>query len=203
MTKRHLWRVVSNVSLLVLFAGFAAANLLRWYETGRPVGLGATALEALAAALFVLRRSPIATSGRVIAWLAAPAGTFGMLLARPVHDVHAGALVVGEGVQLAGVVIAVAALGRLGRSFGIVAANRGIQTRGLYGVVRHPLYTGYFITYLGYAAENPSLRNALILAVVTCAQLVRIREEELVLLGEPDYACYRQTVRRRLVPFLY
>lgn len=203
MTRRDLLRVLCNVSLLVLFAGFAVANLLRWHDTGRPVGLGATVLEAVVAALFVLRRSPVTTSGRALAWLAAPIGTFGMLLARPAHDMSLAVLVFGEAVQLAGVAIAFAAVARLGRSFGIVAANRGVQTRGLYGIVRHPLYTGYFVTYLGYSAENPSLRNALILAIVTCAQLVRIREEELVLVSEPEYRRYRSTVRRRLVPFVY
>jgi hypothetical protein len=39
--------------------------------------------------------------------------------------------------------LVLAATLRLGRSFGIVATNRGIQTGGLYRIVRHPIYAAY------------------------------------------------------------
>ena len=34
----------------------------------------------------------------------------------------------------------------LGRSFGVVPANRGVVVGGPYRLVRHPIYTGYLIT---------------------------------------------------------
>ena len=34
----------------------------------------------------------------------------------------------------------------LARSFGLVAANRGVQRLGPYRVIRHPIYAGYVIT---------------------------------------------------------
>ena len=74
--------------------------------------------------------------------------------------------------------IALASLGTLGRSFGIVAANRGVKTRGPYRLVRHPAYFGYLMSYLGYVAENPSFREPRDwLCLSTAFQLVRIREE--------------------------
>ena len=85
--------------------------------------------------------------------------------------------------QLAGLLIALASLGTLGRSFGIVAANRGVKTRGPYRLVRHPAYFGYLVAYVGYVAENPSLANLALLCLSTAFQLVRIGEEERLLPG--------------------
>jgi protein-S-isoprenylcysteine O-methyltransferase Ste14 len=124
-----------------------------------------------------------------------------MLLARPVE----GGLpqLPLEVLQLVGLAVAIVSLGTLGRSFGLVAANRGVKTRGPYGFVRHPAYTGYLITYLAYVAENPSLRNVALLCLSTAFQLVRIREEERVLSADEGYRAYRGSVRYRLVPLVY
>jgi protein-S-isoprenylcysteine O-methyltransferase Ste14 len=195
--------VLLNASLVVLFAAFAYANFARWQDTGRPVGLGAVLLEGFTALLFVFRRSPQVTSGRALAWLAAPVGSFAMLLARPVAHPNEGPFGVFQLSQLLGFAVAIAALGTLGRSFGIVAANRGIKTGGLYGVVRHPAYLGYALSYLGYVCENPSLRNMTLLAVSSGAQLVRIDEEERMLARDSAYERYRARVRYRLIPRLY
>jgi protein-S-isoprenylcysteine O-methyltransferase Ste14 len=182
---------------------FAFANLARWHETGKPVGLGATLLEAFTAFLFVIRRPPLATSARPVAWISASLGAFAMLGARPVAHPDAGPFAAMEIVQLVGFAIVLVALGALGRSFGIVAANRGVKTRGLYSLVRHPAYSGYLVSYLGYVAENPSARNAVLLVVGTAAQLVRISEEERMLSFDQGYCEYLGRVRRRLIPYVY
>ena len=106
-------------------------------------------------------------------------------------------------IQLCGVMLALAALAGLGRSFALVAADRGLKTEGLYRLVRHPVYASYLVAYLGYAAENPSARNLALLAAATAAQLVRIREEERVLGSETAYSAYCTRVRYRLVPYVY
>jgi protein-S-isoprenylcysteine O-methyltransferase Ste14 len=192
-----------NAVLVTLFVAFAYANFARWLETGRPVGLGSVLLEAFTAFLFVVRRPPRATSGRPLAWIAATVGAFTMLLSRPVPHPDAGPLALLEIAQLAGFVIVIVALGTLGRSFGIVAANRGVKTKGLYSFVRHPAYTGYLVSYLGYVAENASARNLLLLVVATGAQLVRIGEEERTLGGDHAYREYLARVPHRLVPYVY
>jgi protein-S-isoprenylcysteine O-methyltransferase Ste14 len=192
-----------NALLVVLFLGFAYANLLRWQETGRPVGLGVVLLEAFTALLFLVRKSPRATSERSLAWLAAFLGAFTMLAARPVAHPDAGPLALFEVLQLVGFGIVVVALGSLGRSFGIVAANRGIKTWGAYSLVRHPAYTGYLVSYLGYVAENTSVRNLVLLAVATAGQLVRIAEEERMLRVDDAYRRYLTRVRHRLIPYVY
>lgn len=195
--------VLLNASLVVLFLGFSYANLVRWEQTGRPVGLGAVLLEAFTACLFLIRRPPLATSGRPLAWISALLGAFAMLGARPVAHPDAGPLAVLEVVQLVGFGVVLVALGALGRSFGIVAANRGIKMNGLYSRVRHPAYSGYLVSYLGYVAENPSPRNLILLLVGTSAQLVRMSEEERMLRVDDAYREYLGRVRRRLIPYVY
>jgi len=196
-------RILLQATLVALFLGFGYANFARWHDTGKPVGLGATLLEAFTALLFVIRRPPLATSARPLAWISASVGAFAMLGARPVAHPDVGPLAAMELVQLAGFAIVLIALGVLGRSFGIVAANRGVKTAGLYSLVRHPAYTGYLVSYLGYVAENPSLRNAILLVAGTAAQLVRMSEEERMLSFDGAYRTYLARVRRRLIPYVY
>jgi protein-S-isoprenylcysteine O-methyltransferase Ste14 len=198
---RRAGSILSRGILVALFAVFAWANFSHWRSTGAPSGLGTTLLEGWAAVLFLVRRVPDQLSLRPLAWLAAPIGSFAMLLARPTDGGFLNLPC--ELVQLAGLLIALASLGTLGRSFGIVAANRGVKTRGPYRLVRHPAYLGYFISYLGYVAENPSVVNVTLLCVSTAFQLVRINEEEQLLSDDSSYQSYRASVRFRLIPRLY
>jgi protein-S-isoprenylcysteine O-methyltransferase Ste14 len=203
VTSQGAKRIAGNALLVALFLLFAYANFRSWRDTGRPVGFGITILSATVAFLFIVRRPPEQTSRRAIAWLAAPVGTFAMLLARPVAEPHAGPALALELVQLCGVVVAFAGLGMLGRSFGLVAANRGVKTSGLYRLVRHPVYAGYFLSDCGYVLENPSLRNVALLAATIIGQLVRIGEEERLLTADRTYRDYCSRVRYRLIPYLY
>ncbi len=198
---RVLGGLLSRALLVTMFVLFAWANFSHWRSTGKPSGLGTTALEAWAAMLFLVRRSPERLSVRPLAWIAAPVGSFAMLLARP----HGGGLpqLPCELLQLAGVLLALVSLATLGRSFGLVAADRGLKTRGPYRLVRHPAYAGYLVAYTGYVLENPSAANAALLLLSTVFQLIRIREEEAVLDGDAAYSGYRRSVPYRLVPRLY
>jgi protein-S-isoprenylcysteine O-methyltransferase Ste14 len=200
-TAERAGSVLSRALLVLLFGAFAWSNLAHWCSTGEPSGLGLTLLEGWVALMFLVRRPADSVSRRGLAWVAAPIGTFAMLLARPEGDGLPPLLC--EAVQFGGVVFALVSLGVLGRSFGLVAANRGVKTRGPYGLVRHPAYTGYLIANLGYVAENPSLLNIALVCLGTAFQLVRIREEEHVLSRDSTYAGYRQRVPFRLIPLVY
>jgi protein-S-isoprenylcysteine O-methyltransferase Ste14 len=193
-------RLVTAVPVAILWVFFASANFSNWRATHRPIGLGATALELMVAALFVFRRSPWMVSRSPLAWTAAAVGTFGMVAGRPAYDPVAGLEILYSGLQVAGALVSAAAVIALGRSFGIVAANRGVRTSGPYRWVRHPLYSGYALTEIGYLLENPSARNACLFAVVMAFQAVRIVEEEQTLAEDPEYRRYSARVRGRIVP---
>ena len=195
-------RVVTTLPVAILWLLFAAANFSNWRATHHPIGLGATALELVVATLFVLRRSPWVVSRSPIAWAAAAIGTFGMLGGRPAYAPVAGLEFLYSGLQIAGACVAAVAVLALGRSFGIVAANRGIRTGGPYRLVRHPLYSGYVLTETGYVLENPSVRNACLFGIVMLVQAIRIVEEERTLGEDPAYQDYCRQVRSRIVPFI-
>jgi protein-S-isoprenylcysteine O-methyltransferase Ste14 len=202
--RRAGWRWVSSTSAVAtLWFFFFTANLQAWGPAHRPVGLGAMELELAFAILFVVRRQPITVSRSRIAWCAAGTAVCGMLFARPAYAPVAGLESLYLLLQLFGAIAALISLLALGRSFGFVAAHRGLKTRGPYGIVRHPLYCAYMLTMGGYLLENPSTRNLILFTVVTAAQLVRIAYEEKCLSADPQYRAYRSRVRYRLVPYIY
>jgi protein-S-isoprenylcysteine O-methyltransferase Ste14 len=91
----------------------------------------------------------------------------------------------------------------LGRSFGLMPANRGIVSTGLYRLVRHPIYLGYLITHVGFLAANGTIWNLLTFVGADVALLVRAVYEERVLARDAAYREYQQQVRWRVVPGLF
>ena len=195
--------IVLAAPLAAVWLLFAAANFISWQRTEQPTGLGATMLELTIAVFFVIRRPAVVTSSSPLAWSATAVATFGVLAGRPGEEPLWGLEPVYAALQLVGLVLALASIAALGRSFGLVAANRGIRTGGPYRLVRHPLYAAYFVTQAGYVLETPTVRNVAIMVAVITFQLVRVRTEERCLSADPAYAAYRERVRWRLVPHVY
>jgi hypothetical protein len=221
-----------SIALGGLLLWFAAANLRVWvFHPQALLGLGGTAgiwralsstaavaLELLQGVLFFVRRRDTGGRRPIRVWIAATAGSWTFLLTRPIgvaagYFGYSGFPFTGNplfgrdpvwfGLQLAGAVLAMISLWSLGRSFGLLAANRGVRTAGPYRVVRHPAYASYFIEQLGYVLENFTLWNAAILCVVVVAQLCRIAQEEAVLSHDAAYQRYCREVRYRLIPGIY
>jgi len=103
----------------------------------------------------------------------------------------------------AGLLVSVSAKLFLNRSFGIVAANRGIKRNGPYRLVRHPMYLGYIVTQASFLCAAFSLRNLLIYLFAWTFQVLRIIEEEKMLSRDPEYRMLSARVRFRLVPGVY
>lgn len=99
-----------------------------------------------------------------------------------------------------GAAIALGAKLSLRRSFGMVAANRGIKRGGLYRFVRHPMYAGYIVNQLGFLLLFLSPWNLAVYAIAWLAQIARVVEEEQFLLQDSEYRQYAGKVRSRLVP---
>src|SRR3954471_4741318 len=189
--------------LAVTWTFFAFAHLARWRHTHRPSGLCASLLELTAAVFFLVRRPARVTSTSFVAWGATALLTFGMLAARPGGEPIAGLATAWGALQLLGWGLAVVCLTTLRRSFGLVAANRGIVTRGPYRLVRHPIYSCYLLTQAGYLLENPTARSCAVIFGTIFFQLVRIRTKEQCLEQDEEYVAYRRHVRWRLIPRLY
>ncbi len=80
-----------------------------------------------------------------------------------------------------------------------------IVTRGIYGIVRHPAYTGSLLSFLGLGLTFANWLSALVIFVPTLvAFLYRIRVEEAALIGHfgERYLSYCHQVKR-LLPWIY
>ena len=205
-------RVVVNLCGAVCAAYFARATLAYFLATHRLIGGLFLVEQAWFVVAFLIRRPPRPASStgahaglstRLAPWLLAAGGTFGGLLLRPSGLHRQWGVEAGFALQLTGLVIAIVALVTLGRSFGFVAADRGLVTRGPYAVIRHPVYASYIIIQSGYLVQSISLRNVIVLAGATACNIGRAVVEERVLGSAPGYARYRQRVRWRLVPGLW
>jgi protein-S-isoprenylcysteine O-methyltransferase Ste14/uncharacterized membrane protein (UPF0127 family) len=189
-----------NVLMAAFYALFAAAHLNLLRRTGEwATTLPILLQETLLVALFLLRRRSRASSTRPADWLLGFAGTLLPLQMRP-GDALGPLAWLGRPLQVTGLVLALVAVAALGRSFGIVAANRGVQIGGLYRLVRHPLYAAYIVTYVGYLLSYPRPLNLLLVAVTTAIMWARTNAEERLLAADPAYQAYRARVRWKFVP---
>jgi protein-S-isoprenylcysteine O-methyltransferase Ste14 len=105
--------------------------------------------------------------------------------------------------MLTGLYIQISAKLILGRSFGILAANRGIKVDGPYRVIRHPIYAGYTVTHIGFLLAFPSLWNAVLYSTELAIQITRLLREEFLLKQDQTYRDYASRVRYRLIPMIF
>ncbi|WP_110917414.1 methyltransferase family protein [Mycolicibacterium holsaticum] len=85
-----------------------------------------------------------------------------------------------------------------------VESDQKLVDTGLYGLVRHPMYTGNVITIVGFPLALGSYWGlvAVIPGVITL--ILRINDEEKLLREELDgYREYAQKARYRLVPLMW
>ena len=199
----RLARIAVNLLGAASAVLFARDSIVFYLQSHRLIGAVFFLEQAWFVTLFLIRRPPRAVTEHAGPWLLAAGGTFGGLLLRP-QGAHPGwGVQAGLGLQLLGLALAVDSLAALGRSFGLVAADRGLVTRGPYAVVRHPVYAAYVLIQCGYVLQAGSVRNIAVLIVAVGCNVGRAICEERVLARRPDYAAYRQRVRRRLLPGLW
>ena len=150
--------VFERVVLLVVFGHFAFVML----TVGNAGALSFMLLvsESLPVFLILTRRKANALSDKPLDWFLALVGTTLPLLALPVGSnplVPAG---LSGAIMLIGLYVQISAKVILGRSFGLIAANRGIKVAGPYRIVRHPIYAGYTIIHVGFLLAFPSVWNS-------------------------------------------
>lgn len=109
---------------------------------------------------------------------------------------------VGIGIEIAGMLFTQVARVFLGRSFGLLPANRGVVSNGPFRLMRHPIYAGWLLLSIGYAICYPSALNVLINVITLPFMMWRIEQEEELLMADPEYRAYAGKVRYRLIPGL-
>lgn len=181
-----------------------AVNLWGDFQrTGRLTGLLLLVSELLVAVFTLARRRTLDVDRSRIALLLTAVSVAGPPLLRT--STQGGLVPDALTVALSAVGLAIVVVGKLalGRSFGIVPANRGVVTAGPYGLVRHPIYTGYLITHLAFLAAHPSLGNLLIILIADAALIGRAFREEQTLEKDDRYQAYCRRVAWHLVPGVF
>ena len=85
-----------------------------------------------------------------------------------------------------------------------VQEDQTVVDTGLYGVVRHPMYTATVLLFLSMPLVLNSLISFIIMLAYIPIIVKRIKNEEEVLVTElKGYKQYKQKVKYRLIPFIW
>jgi protein-S-isoprenylcysteine O-methyltransferase Ste14 len=200
----HRWRkpreFAFNAVLASFFAGLAYRFVLDYERTHRLSSIFFVLFELVVVIMSFSRRMPAAVSWNPADWALASLATVLPLLLQPADSqtnwVWFLVQCVGQGLSMLGFL-------SLNRSLGMVPANRGIKTSGVYNLVRHPIYSGYCITDVAILAQNFCAWNVCIVAAHLITQTLRIICEERFLMRDPAYAEYTARVKWRLFPAIW
>ena len=186
-----------------LFTMLSVSILADFMRTGRLTGLLLLTSESLVVVLTIMRRRATFVNRSFAAGLVTIVSVIGPPILRPSDASALAPDVVTTLLSAVGLAIAVVGKASLGRSFGLVPANRGVVVRGPYTLVRHPIYAGYLLTHLAFLAQYPTVWNISILLVADTALVVRALMEERVLSADAAYQGYCQRVSWHLVPGVF
>jgi len=192
---------LTNTALAACFFLFAYGHAVSFLEHPRLSVLLIVVTETIVAVLLLVRRDPDETRHTWQTWITTTGGTLAPFLLRPT-DVGEDILI-GQMLQIVGVLVQIVALAALNRSLGLLPAHRGIKSEGIYRFVRHPLYTAYTVTFAGYLLNNLSIYNAIVVVGGMAFMIMRIYCEEELLRQYPLYASYADKTRWRLIPSVW
>jgi protein-S-isoprenylcysteine O-methyltransferase Ste14 len=151
--------------------------------------------------VFLIRRPSKLTSRNIGDWIAAIGGTFITYLytskADPIHTFIVPTAYV---IMIITAFLSTVCIVNIGRSFGIVPANRGVKTDLLYGIVRHPLYSLYTIYDLAVISLAFSLHNCYICILHALFSYLRAKREEKILIRDRAYEEYISRTRYMFLP---
>ena len=203
LTRERLVDLLTRTVVGALFLLFSMNLLEDFLRTQRITGLLLLVSESLVVILTVMRRraflvdtSPAALAITAIALVGPP-----LLRAGNAPGLLPDALTA----LISGVAVCFVIAGKitLGRSFGIVPANRGVVDKGPYLLVRHPIYAGYLVTHLAFIAAYPRPWNIAVVLISDAALVWRALFEERLLSQDARYQAYCGRVSWHLVPGLF
>jgi protein-S-isoprenylcysteine O-methyltransferase Ste14 len=194
----------SRACIGTLFTLLTVNLFADFMRTGHVTGLLLIVGESLVVVLTVMRRRAIAVDRSATAAILTTLSVVGPVLLRasdgetPLAGDQVTAML-----SAIGLVIVVLGKMTLGRSFGIVPANRGVVARGPYNFVRHPIYAGYLVTHAAFLMAHPAPWNVAIVVVGDVALIFRALMEERVLSADAAYQKYCERVGWHLVPGVF
>jgi protein-S-isoprenylcysteine O-methyltransferase Ste14 len=195
--------IAVDVALFSIFAlhhsVFARTRIKNWLTRIVPPGLERALYTWIASGLFVV---VCAT------WIAVP----GVIYSIPSPWNGIGYLVQGAGVLVTFLgarsldVLDLAGVRQVAQSLrpeAGAAARVPLQTRGVYGQVRHPLYFGWALLVFGAPHMTATRLTFALVSTIYLAIAIPFEERGLDDTFGPEYEAYRQHVRWRMLPGLY
>lgn len=199
----YFWHWLVNIVVATVWCYYAYEGLMNLSKAGYPfLNIALVFRNTSLTFVFLLRRPSKLTSKKVMDWIVAIAGTFMAYLyetigTRPVFPALKPAAYV---VMVAAAFLTAIAVINLGCSFSIVPANRGVKTKGLYAVVRHPLYLLYMLHDVSWILNSFSARNLCLFVFYCLLTYSRARREERILRQDPEYQEYASKTRYMFLP---
>jgi protein-S-isoprenylcysteine O-methyltransferase Ste14 len=200
---RRIRELLARATICALFT-LLSINILRGFrQTGQVTGLLLLASELLVVVLTFARRPAALVDRSAGATIVTLVSVVGPLLLRASDET--GLLPDGAtaGLTALGLIVVVVGKMTLGRSFGLVPANRGIVIAGPYAFVRHPIYSGYLVTHVAFVLAHPRVWNVALVVISDAALIVRALVEERVLDHDAGYRAYCQRVGWHFVPGVF
>jgi protein-S-isoprenylcysteine O-methyltransferase Ste14 len=194
--------VLERAVIVGLFGGLAV-RLASSFSAGKAGDLLLLISEGLVVVFMLFRRPAREASREPIDWLMAFGATCAPLLVSPTLGRPWLPETVGASLLVMGTIVQIHAKLALGRSFGCVAAHRGLKTAGPYRFVRHPMYAGYILSHVGFLALNPTWTNLWLYLACDGLQIPRILAEERILARDANYLAYKAEVKYRLFPRIF
>jgi protein-S-isoprenylcysteine O-methyltransferase Ste14 len=193
---------ICNGVLAAMYLFFVVQNIMVMQKEGYKLSIIMLIIfNALLFYLILTRRAPKKVSFAFVDIVVTFFGTFILTLAKGVPQAAdiwplqiAGAC--GMGISVLGLLT-------LRKSFGLLPADRGIVSHGVYRFIRHPIYAGYVLHYACFLAQNYSIPNATIFILFLFFEGFRLLREEKLLSQNPDYAAYMQRTRWRICPRIW
>ncbi len=85
-----------------------------------------------------------------------------------------------------------------------VSENQEVIDTGLYGIVRHPMYTSTIFLFLSMPLILDSIFSFIVMLIYPIVMILRIKNEEKVLERELEgYKGYKEKVKYRIIPFIW
>lgn len=102
-----------------------------------------------------------------------------------------------------GLVAVVFSLFSLGGSFAVTPMSSEVKTRFAYSLVRHPMYLGESMMVLACVLATRDLISIPVFLLFVLSVVLRIREEEALLVKSEQYRRYCASTRWRIIPFVW
>jgi len=201
-TLRNIFHWPVNILITLLWSKFVLLAMQNWLNNGQPISLGILIHNTLLLVLFLTRRKSTETSHNLWDWLV-PILTLASAMMLNPQPSGSKLMVLFSGIiQCAGMLLIILSVLSLGRSFGIIPANREVKLSGAYQFVRHPVYASEMIFYFGFLMGNFNPQNLVFILVILTGQLFRSVAEEKLLSKDPAYRPYLKRVSYRFIPGL-